>query len=148
MSAPEIAPPDLAAPATYSVWAEQGIRFQDVGRYGHVNNVAYLVYAESGRVEFLEQCLPGSILGDGDRWVIARLVLDFRLQGHYPGRMAVGTRILRIGRSSATLGQGMFCDGRCVATAESVVVLIDTASGQAVPVPDDARDALEAAAPD
>lgn len=133
----------LNDPATYRVWTPEKIRYQDVDRYGHVNNVAFTIYAESGRVDFLEQVLPGSILGDGTVWVIARLITNFLRQVHYPGEVRVGTRALRLGRSSATLGQGMFVGEHCFATAESVVVLINSEEGRSLAIPDATRKALE-----
>ena len=133
----------LNDPATYRVWTPEKIRYQDVDRYGHVNNVAFTIYAESGRVDFLEQVLPGSILGDGTVWVIARLITNFLRQVHYPGEVRVGTRALRLGRSSATLGQGMFVGEHCFATAESVVVLIGSEDGRSRAIPRATRAALE-----
>jgi len=134
----------LSTPSGYRVWTPEKIRYQDVDRYGHVNNVAFSIYAESGRVDFLEQVSPGSILGDGSVWVIARLITNFLRQVHYPGEVRVGTRALRLGRSSATLGQGLFVADQCFATAESVVVLIDSNDGHSLSIPAATRAALEA----
>jgi len=133
----------LSDPSGYRIWTPEKIRYQDVDRYGHVNNVAFSIYAESGRVDFLEQVLPGSILGEGTVWVIARLITNFLTQVHYPGEVRVGTRALRLGRSSATLGQGLFVSDHCFATAESVVVLIDSEDGRSQAIPDRTRAALE-----
>ncbi|MGD8430784.1 MAG: thioesterase family protein [Ectothiorhodospiraceae bacterium] len=133
----------LTDPADYRIWTREKIRWQDVDQYGHVNNVAFSVYAESGRVEFLERIAPGSVFGDGPNWVIVRLVVDFREQAHYPGEVRIGTRVTRVGRSSATLVQGLFEGERCFATSEAVVVLMDPETGRSVPIPDSMRSALE-----
>ena len=136
---------DLADARIYTRWTEEKIRFQDIDRLDHVNNVAIAAYAESGRVEFLEAVTPASLQrGDAPFWVIAQLNVQFRAQAHFPGGVRVGTCVRRLGRSSVTLGQGMFDDdGRCIATTESVIVLIDADSGRGVPLPDAARTALE-----
>lgn len=136
--------PDLTDPATFGHWTEEKVRFQDIDRLDHVNNVALAAYAEGGRVEFLEAVTPATLQrGDAPFWVIAQLNLRFRAQAHFPGRIRIGTCVLRTGTSSATLGQGMFdADGRCIATAESVIVLVDAASGRGATLPDAARAAL------
>lgn len=136
--------PDLAGEQAFAFWTHEKIRFQDVDRFGHVNNVAFTVYAESGRVEFLERVASVAPLARNTQWVIARLLVEFRAQAFYPGEVRVGTRVLRLGRSSVTLGQGLFTCECCFATAEAVVVLIDTARGGSVILPPAVREALTA----
>jgi len=145
MNAPEDSSgADLEHPQTFGHWTTEKIRFQDVDRLDHVNNVAFAVYAESGRVEFLESVAPTSLQrSNASFWVIARLDLQFRAQAYFPGEIRVGTCVLRIGTSSVTLGQGMFESDRCVATTESVVVLVDPGTGRGAPLPDHVSEALE-----
>ena len=134
--------PDLADAGGFTFWTREKIRFQDVDRFGHVNNVAFTVYAESGRIEFLERV--AGVLPVATHWVIARLLVDFRAQAFYPGEVRVGTRTLNLGRSSLTLGQGLFAAQRCIATARAVVVLIDGERGASVALPAELRGALSA----
>ncbi|WP_175443086.1 acyl-CoA thioesterase [Halofilum ochraceum] len=123
-------------------WTREKIRFQDIDRLGHVNNVAITIYAESGRVEFLDAVMPTALTaGNASIWVIARLDVQFRAQSHYPGTVEIGTRVLRIGNSSITLGQGLFVGDRCIATTESVVVLVDPDTGRGMTLPDEVREA-------
>lgn len=121
---------------TYEFWTRDVVRFSDVDRYRHVNNVAIATYCETGRVEFAEAIAPGSTAGDGTGWVIAELAVTFRAQAHYPGDVAIGTCVARVGRSSCTLLQGLFKDGVCFATAKAVVVWIDLGEGgRSQPIP-------------
>ena len=136
--------PDLTDAGGYAFWTREKIRFQDVDRFGHVNNVAFTVYAESGRIEFLERA--AGVLPAATQWVIARLLVDFRAQAFYPGEVRVGTRTLNLGRSSLTLGQGLFSGERCIATARAVVVLIDSGRGASAALPPALRSALSALA--
>lgn len=133
--------PDLADERAFEHWTVEKIRFQDVDRQDHVNNVNFAVYAESGRLEFLHAIAPdpGADPGAGAFWVIARLTIDFRAQLRYPGEVRIGTRVLSLGRTSVTLGQGLFAAGVCVATAESVLVQVDPATGRGVPLTDAQR---------
>lgn len=130
----------------FAFWTHEKIRFQDVDRFGHVNNVAFTVYAESGRIEFLEHVAAAAPLPQNTQWVIARLQVDFRAQAFYPGEMRIGTCVQRVGRSSMTLAQGLFTSARCVATAEAIVVLIDTGTGGSVALSPAMREALAATA--
>lgn len=136
--------PDLAHAGHYAHWATEKIRFQDIDRLDHVNNVAFAAYAESGRVEFLELVTPTSLQrSNAPFWVIAKLDLQFRAQAYYPGEIRIGTGVLRVGTSSLTLGQGLFTADRCVVTAESVVVLVDPGTGRGAPLPEHVKEALE-----
>jgi len=100
------------------------IRYGDTDRQGHVNNAVFATFLETGRVEILHGA--GDSLADpGTAFVIARLVLDFRSEVTWPGEVAIGTRVAAIGRSSVKLEQAIFQNGKCVATAETVIVQMD-----------------------
>lgn len=133
---------DLTDRTAYRHWTREHVRFQDLDRIGHVNNVAFAVYAESGRVAFAEEVWPGSTAGTGIGWTIVRFLLDYRAQAHYPGDVEIGTRVLRIGTSSCVWGQGLFMNGTCFATSQAVVVWTDVKNGKSLPIPEDIREAL------
>lgn len=105
-------------PHAYPDWATDTVRFSDQDAVGHINNVAIAAYVESGRLAFGRVVFAES---NAD-FILARLVIDYLAEGHYPGEIKIGTRVLRIGRTSMTLGHGLFKDGECIATAESVCV--------------------------
>ena len=130
---------DLADERSYQHWTTEKIRFQDVDRQDHVNNVVFAIYAESGRLEFLRAIAPEPHPEKDVFWVIAQLTINFRAQLHYPGEVRIGTRVVSLGRTSVTLGQGLFAAGRCVATAESVLVQVDPATGRSMPLSDAQR---------
>jgi acyl-CoA thioester hydrolase len=136
--------------ASYRFWTEDTVRFSDVDRYRHINNVAIVTYCETGRVEFAEKLWPGSTAGEGAGWVIVKLAVTFLAQAHYPGIVEIGTRVERLGRTSCTLVQGLFKDGVCFATSEAVLVWIDLVDGgKPAPFPEPlaARLAAEAVQP-
>ena len=135
---------------TYVFWTRDTVRFSDVDRYRHINNVAIATYCETGRVEFAERLWPGSTAGETAGWVIVKLTVAFLAQAHYPGEVRIGTRVERVGRTSATIGQGLFKDGTCFATSEAVLVWVDLGQGGGpVPFPPglDARLQAEATRP-
>jgi acyl-CoA thioester hydrolase len=118
------------------------VRYADTDRQGHVNNAAFATFCETGRVEFLfdpEQPLypPGAA------FVIARLALDLHAEVRWPGTVEIGTRVEQIGRSSLTLKQALFQRERLVATAETVIVLMDEETRRSTPLPPATVKALE-----
>lgn len=107
-------------PSWYPHWAVDTVRFSDQDAVGHVNNVAFAAYVETGRVAFGHQLRSS---GDpGSSFILARLVIDYRAQGHYPGEIRVGTRLTHVGRTSFTTSHGVFKDGTCLAMAQCVLV--------------------------
>jgi acyl-CoA thioester hydrolase len=117
------------------------IRYADLDRQGHVNNAVFASFCEIGRVAFLYD--PERPLAPaGTSFVIARLVIDFRAELFWPGTVEIGTGVLSIGRSSTTLAQGLFNEGRCVATAEGVIVMQDEETRGSKPLPPDTIEAL------
>ncbi|MBB4284753.1 acyl-CoA thioesterase [Roseospira goensis] len=141
---PAAASPGARERSAYRFWTRDIVRFQDLDRLGHVNNVSFAIYLESGRVDFLETLNPGATAGAGVGWVIARLVLDFVAEARYPADVEIGSRIVHIGRTSCIIGQGLFIGERCFGAAESVCVWADTNAGRSQPLPADVRAALDA----
>lgn len=135
------------APATerssYGIWTHDKLRYNDTDRQGHVNNAVFATFCETGRVSFLyDETL--NLAGPGANFVVVRLEIDFRAELFYPGQADIGTRVLVIGRSSFRVGQGIFKGDLCVATAESVVVLLDEVARKAKPLMPQLRQWLEA----
>src|SRR5262249_42974650 len=133
--------PPLDRREGYKTWASDKLRFADTDLLGHVNNAAFATFCETGRVMFLYDP-EREIKPPGTDFVIARLVLDFRRELHYPGLVEIGTRVLRVGGSSFVMGQGLFKDGNCVATSWSTCVLIERATRKSVRLPDELRQKL------
>lgn len=123
----------------YDHWVTETLRFSDTDAIGHINHLAVAAYVEAGRVahgiELVHDHLP-----DGTGFVLRHLAVDYHRELHYPGAVDVGTRVVGIGRSSFTVGSGVFVDHGCVATATSVLVL--ASDGDPVPIPADLRELL------
>lgn len=117
------------------------VRYADTDRQGHVNNAAFSTFLETGRVEFLYNP-QNSLMADNASFVIASLTLNFVSEVNWPGRIDIGTGVTRIGTSSIRLYQGLFQDGHCVATAETVIVQIDVNSRKSRPLSDKAKSFL------
>jgi acyl-CoA thioester hydrolase len=114
---------DLTDPACYGHWITERVRFSDTDAMGHANNVALASHVESGRVAYAFDLLER--LEAGERSVILRRVeIDFLSEARYPDELDVGSQLLGVGRTSFTVGTGIFTEGRCVATSRGVLVVV------------------------
>lgn len=132
---------DAAARALYPHWTTVTLRFSDQDSSGHINNVAFATYVEAGRVAFNHDHLR-PLMSDGQDIWVANVNIAYRSQLHFPGTIAVGSGVLALGRTSITIGCGIYRGGVLAAEAESVVVLVDRAKGKGVPLPDAVRAVL------
>lgn len=135
--------------SSYAHVVDEQVRFSDTDALGHVNNVAIAALVESGRVAFTLELLQqaGAREGGDDvaGLVLVRLEIDFRAELHYPAQVAVGSRLVAVGRTSLTVGTGVFHGRRCVATSRGVLVVVGPDGPR--PIPDDVREQLESALP-
>jgi acyl-CoA thioester hydrolase len=131
-------PPTLA---DFPLRTIEKLRFADTDRNGHITNSVFAICCQNARMELL--CDPSRVpIPPNTQFVIARLVLEFRAEMHWPGTVEIGTRVERVGRSSATLAQALFVHAACVATAESVVALMDMTTRRSALLPEETAEAL------
>ncbi|MBN2045673.1 MAG: acyl-CoA thioesterase [Anaerolineales bacterium] len=118
------------------------LRYADTDRQGHVNNAVFATMLETGRVEALYNP-EKALASEGCSFVIVNLTLDFLAEISWPGRVEIGTRVAKIGRSSVTFEQGLFQEGRCVATGKTVIVQMNGETKKSQPLNEDAAAFLE-----
>lgn len=135
--------PDPTDRALYRDWTRVTIRYADIDPNGHVNNGAINQFFEDGRVALRQRRLAGLAEGVLAGFVLVKFSASYRAALHYPGEVEVGTRVIRLGRSSYELGQAIFQGDRCAATAEVVTVKIDPQTGRASSLPEPVRAILE-----
>ncbi len=139
--APETQAPDLTDKNAYPYWVTDTIRFQDVDRNNHINNIAFAIYCETGRTNFVDHLFEE--FGDKIDFVVARMSVDYLEQAYFPGSVEVGTALLKLGTKSCTLVHGVFCQGKCVATSETVWVYFNRQENHSEVMPDDVRALLQ-----
>jgi acyl-CoA thioester hydrolase len=117
------------------------IRFGDLDPQGHVNNTVFATYFETGRVTLLRG--PSDLLNPpGATSVLAQLDIRFLREMHWPGTVDIGTGVLKVGRSSFTLAQGLFSKGHLAAAAEATIVMVDKETRRSTPLPPRTLDLL------
>jgi acyl-CoA thioester hydrolase len=119
----------------YALWTYEKLRYADTDRQGHVNNAVFATMLETGRAELLYN--PDAPLhSEGCAFVIVTLQLNFRTEITWPGNVDIGSRVATVGRSSVTLEQGLFQNGLCAATAQTVIVQVNEISRRSQPLSD------------
>jgi acyl-CoA thioester hydrolase len=117
MNQPEMEPEyDPTRRETYRVWGREHVRYSDTDAQGHVNNVSYAAYLETGRTTLAQACGLPIGLHNGKHTVLARVEIDYRGEVHWPATLDLGSAVVKVGRSSVTVIQGVFAGNRCVAT--------------------------------
>jgi acyl-CoA thioester hydrolase len=134
---------DIPTSGEFRFWCDEKLRLADTDRQGHINNAAIATRFEAGRVEIIEDT-QFSAIRKGYATVLARVLINYRQEFHFPGRVRIGANISKVGRSSFEIAQSMFAGNGLVATAESTIVLIDGATRRPTPLPDEIRAFLAA----
>jgi acyl-CoA thioester hydrolase len=131
----------------YPVTSAFHVLWGDEDSFGHVNNLAFLRWCESVRVDYLREVgfwvglMPGR-LGP----ILASLHCDYKAQLHYPGDVIAGARVSHIGRSSITMDHALVSPAAnaIAAVVTSTLVLVDYEIGRPVPIPKDIRERINA----
>lgn len=119
------------------------LRYGDTDRQGHVNNAVFATFMETGRVELIYNP-QAPLLEDGFSFVLAKLDIDYLAEVLWPGTVEIGTRVVKVGRSSVTMEQAVFQNAVCCARALTVVVHFDQTTRKSHPFSEAQRAKLEA----
>jgi acyl-CoA thioester hydrolase len=113
------------------------IRFADTDKLGHVNNAVFSTFLETGQSEMygFESMVKENKCGA----VIVSNKLDLIGEITWPGTVEIGTAVKHIGNSAVTVLQGLFQNGKVVARAEVVVVLMDMITRKSKPLTDEMK---------
>ena len=122
------------------------VQWGDQDLFGHVNNTVYFRWYESARIAYLDR-IGVSEMMNRDRVgpILAAISCNYRRQLNFPDTVEIGSRITRIGRSSATMTHAIWSREQrvLVADGESTIVMFDYQAQRPVPVPDAIRQAIE-----
>ena len=131
----------------YPVVTTIPILWGDEDAFAHVNNLAYLRWCESARVEYMQRvALWSEVPPQGIGPIMASVKCDYKAPLNYPDTVDVGTRVVAVGNTSVRIQQIVFSRAlqKVAAEVESTVVLLDYGTGRPVRVSDKIRDAIAA----
>ena len=125
---------------------ELPIAWGDQDAIGHVNNTVPIRWFESSRIALLDHDEFRRLMeAAGVGPILAAVSCNYRRQLHYPDRVLVGSRIVRLGRTSFRMEHVVWSRRlSCVAAdGECTCVLLDYAAGAPRPISAELAAAVE-----
>jgi acyl-CoA thioester hydrolase len=119
------------------------VPFADVDMMRHVNNVAYIRWAETMRAEYFAQVMRTPI--NGDRGMIqATINFTYERQLEYREPIAVGVKIPRIGTKSWDFYYEVWSEAQSARAAHGVTTMVgfDFINNRTIAMPQAWRDAI------
>ena len=139
---------------TWPIKTEIPVLWGDIDSFGHVNNIIYLKWCETSRVELLCKMwniknlkMEDILLDQGVGPILANLNSNYRIPVVYPDTIYVKTRISHIGNTSFGIEHQITSKNngsKIVAETDSVVVMINYKTGEKFQINNDNRKKLEA----
>jgi acyl-CoA thioester hydrolase len=129
----------------YPLFSRFTVPFADIDMMQHVNNVAYLRWAEALRSEYFARVMGGQI--NGDHGIIqATISFTYERQIVYRELIVVGCRIPRIGHKSFDIEYTVWSEthDRRAAHGITTMVAFDFSKQVTIPVSQAWRDAIAA----
>jgi len=138
----------------WPVMTEIPVLWGDMDAFGHVNNIIYLKWCETSRIELfckiwdldglkIDEILEKSGVGP----ILANFNTNYRIPVACPDTIYVKTRIKHIGNTSFGIEHQITSKNngsKIVAEADSVVVMINYKTGEKFQIDDDNHKKLEA----
>lgn len=134
-----------------SVITKIPVLWGDMDGFGHVNNIIYLKWCETSRIELfrsiwnykignMEEVLERGGIGP----ILANFNMDYKYPVKYPDEIKIETYLTHIGNSSMGIGHELFSQNndKLVAKANSVVVMLNYISNDKVIIGDKDREIL------
>ena len=135
----------------FRIWYTTDVRWGEMDSFGHLNNTRYLAFCESARIRYFDEAgFFDYYETEQEAPALVTTTCNFRVQVRYPEVLEVGTRIVKVGRSSFTHEYGIFRRGEdvLVADATSVCAWIDYGTETSVPLPEALRARIREIDPD
>ena len=133
--------------SSFPVQIEIPVAWGEMDAFGHLNNVVYFRYIESGRVAYLRSLGDVDFMGGaGIVPILASVQCRFKSPVTFPDCLIVGTRIRDLSVDRFTMEHRLVstAQGRIVAEGEGLVVAYDYTVGSKAPIPEAVRARLVA----
>lgn len=145
---------DLPTRDQFKQFIQLPMQWGDMDMLGHLNNVIYFRYVESGRIAYFDALLDDKTdTWGGEGPILAEIQCRFIRQLRYPAQLEIGTRVSRIGSRSLALESAIFVQGELsvAASSRAVIVWFSYSRQEATAIPQSLRErilALEAIKPE
>ena len=127
--------------AEYKLEVELRIDWSDLDMYQHVNNLTFMRFMQSGRVNFWEATNLSKIFEESNRGpMLVSSHCDFKRSLYYPGKATVKTKLAYMKNSSFALDHVIVNEKNEVcAEGRDVAVCFDFNTEKTYPIPEDLR---------
>ena len=131
--------------AAYRHFLPIATRWMDNDAYGHVNNVAYLSFADTAANRYLVDVGGLDYHGAPVIGLVAETHCRYHRAITYPETVEAGLRVGHLGRASVRYEIGLFVAGEDVARADAQIVhvWVTRATNASAAIPEAIRAALE-----
>ena len=140
--------PELAAMlAGFPVVTTLPVQWGDQDAFQHVNNTVYFRWFESARIDYTRRLGLADMMSTQQVGpILAAIACDYRRPLVFPDTVHVGSRVVRIGRTSFAMEHTLVsvANGAVAAEGRSTIVVFDYKTSTPVPVPDSIRKAISA----
>ncbi|MDB2369202.1 acyl-CoA thioesterase [Octadecabacter sp.] len=142
---PYLTPLDVAQlrgagiPAPWTFGVADRVRFAEIDALNHVNNVVYLRWYETLRVQYLEHFDLYTLAGPNPKIVVKTLGLDYKAEVARGASYINVARTTQMRTTSFTQEYATYVDGHLTTTGHCVVVLLNQDNTKR-PLPDALRD--------
>ncbi len=128
----------------YKLSLELRIDFSDLDMYRHVNNVSYMRFLQSGRVNFWEATgIYQTYENTNQGTMLVSTHCDFKKPLFYPGKAIVKTKLAFMKNSSFGLDHLILNEnGEVCATGRDVVVCYDFDEDRTFRIPEEIREKM------
>ena len=129
----------------YPVKVTLPVQWGEMDALGHVNNVTYFRYLETGRMGVLNAIkLYRDNLIEGISTILLKIDCRYLKPVVFPDTVHIYSKVSKVGNTSITIEQEIHSDALgLVATSESVLVVFDYAKQEKTAVPDVVRETIE-----
>lgn len=122
----------------YPVIHQQVVAWGDMDALGHVNNVMYYRYIESARIHYMDQI---RMMQQSFSTVVASNQCKYMRPVFYPDTLKIGVRVEEIRNSAFRMYYLLWSEQQqaVVASAEAIMVCVNSESMQKMPLPESIR---------
>ena len=137
----------------WPITTEISLQWGDMDAFNHVNNVIYIRWCETSRIELFRKIwlnkglqMQEILEGDGVGPILANFNINYRLPLVYPDIVYIDTRISYVGNSSFKVEHSLKSKNNgneIIADADSVIVLFNYKNGTKFKITEEHKKKLE-----
>jgi acyl-CoA thioester hydrolase len=111
---------------TYPTIIKIQMRWGEMDAFGHLNNVLYMRYFETARVQYFEKMPAFNNFADAVKPVLVSINGEFKQSVVYPDTLTVSVGVKKMGNASMTMACEMYSEkGFLAFVGECVIVMVD-----------------------